>query len=261
MRNTTQPLQTFFQINLRGTEDALPDARQLAAFVDSYNRLYTVLRIATDSNYDADVLLNRGYRLRQRDRLRVRSFRMASPFHAEFILLATSGVVAAVKYLAPIGLEIYKTRRDDAKIRAETAKLEAEAAKLVAEAGKAFAEGRKADAEARKADAETEQILQDLSPARLQERDLVNARDFLPPDPELALDRAKAVTEEISRNLSPERTPDNLQEILMGFLPPQARLPLYRAVAEMTKSSFVIVHVEVVATQIADSDHTQQSER
>ena len=43
MRRAKRPLQTFFQIIIRGTEDALPDARQLAAFVGAYSRLYTIL--------------------------------------------------------------------------------------------------------------------------------------------------------------------------------------------------------------------------
>ena len=141
MRRAKQPLRTFFQINLRGTENAFPDASQLAAFVEAYNRLYVVLRIATDPNYDVETLSNRGYRLRQRDKLRVRSFRMSSPFHAEYVILATSGAVAAIRWLAPLGLKVYETVRDNPKIKAETAKLEAEA-------DKARAEARKADAEA-----------------------------------------------------------------------------------------------------------------
>ena len=42
MRRASRPLQTFFQISIRGIQNALPDASQQAAFVDAYNRLYTI---------------------------------------------------------------------------------------------------------------------------------------------------------------------------------------------------------------------------
>jgi len=252
MRRAKRPLQTFFQINIRGTEDALPDASQLAAFVEAYNRLYIILRIATDPSYDAESLVNRGYRLRQRDKLRVRSFRMSSPFQVSFLVLAVPGGVAAIRWLVSVSMDVYKTRRDTPKIQAETAKLQAEAYK-------ALAEGRKADAEAQKLGAETEKLLQDLSPTRLEEQGLVSVRALTPPDPELSLNRAKEVSEEISKNLSPDNLPGNLEQMLMEVLPPQARLPLSRVLTGMTKSRFVIVQVEVVATQIADGDDTHQS--
>lgn len=253
MRRAKRPLQTFFQINIRGTEDALPDASQLAAFVEAYNRLYVILRIATDPSYDAERLVNRGYRLRQRDKLRVRSFRMASPFQVVLLLIAAPEAVLALRWLAPICVDIYKTVRDNPKIRAETAKLEAEAFK-------ALAEGRKAEAETRKADAETEKLLQDLSPVRREEQNLVSAQTSILPEPDLSLERAKEVSEEISKNLSSGNMPDNLEQMLLEVLPPQARFPLIRALTDMTKSRFVIVQVEVTATQIVGSNDAHQSE-
>ena len=252
MRRATQPNQTYFQIDIRGTEITRPNASQLAAFVEAYDRLYIILRIATDPNYEARILLNRGYRLRQQDKLRVRSFGMASPFHASFLLLAVPGAVATLRWLAPICLDIYKTKRDDPKVRAETTKLQAEAYK-------ALAEGRKADADARKSGAETEQILHDLNSARLEEQRLDNSLLVTTNEAALSLEHAKEVAEEINASLSPDKMPGNLEELLMERLPPQARLPLSRALSEMRKSSFVIVQVEVEGTQIADGDDTRQS--
>lgn len=251
MRRARRPTQTFFQIKIRGTEDALPDASQLAAFVDAYNRLYTILRIATDPNYDVEVLKH-GYRLRNRDKLRVRSFKMASPFQAEFLLVAFPEVITAIKWLAPICIDIYKTKRDGPKVQAETAKIQAEAYKTLAE-------GRKADAEARKADAETEQILQNLALVPVEKQHLNNSLIASNNSANLPLESAKKVTEEISQTLSLDKMPGNLEEILTESLPPQARLPLSRALTDMIKSSFVIVYVEVGATRIADGDDTQKS--
>ena len=253
MRRAKRPRQTFFQINLQGTENALPNASQLAAFVEAYNRLYVILRIATDPSYDADVLLGRGYRLRQRDRLRVRSFRMSSPFHVSLLLLAVPEAVLALRWLAPICLKIYETVRDNPKIRAEVGKLEAEAFK-------SLAEGRKADAEARKADAETEKLLQDLSLVRQEEQRLVGVQAPALSEPELSLEHAKEVSGEITKNLSADKLPDDLERMLMEVLPPQARFPLMRALTDMTKSKFVITQAEVTATQIADGDDADQSE-
>ena len=48
--------------------------------------------------------------------------------------------------------------------------------------------------------------------------------------------------------------------MLMKVLPPQARLTLSRVLTDMTKSKFVIVKVEVAATQIADGDTHQGQE-
>jgi hypothetical protein len=253
MRRPKRPLQTFFQINISGTEEAFPDARQLAAFVEAYHRLYVILRIATDQSYDAETLLNRGYRLRQRDKLRVRSFRMSSPFHVSLLVLAVPGSVAALRWLAPICLDVYKTIRDNPKVAAEIRKTEAEAYKMLAE-------GRKADAEAHKTSAETEKLRQELSPVRLEEHALTSGRELLPPEAELSLERAKEVSGEISANLFPDTLPGNLEQRLMEVLPPQARLTLSRALTDMTKSKFVIVKVEVMATQIADDDDVHQSE-
>ncbi len=114
MNSKFQSEDYYIAMTISGAELDGSSLYEVVKFLDQFNRLYTVIRIATDPRYDHVNLSSPGYRLRAQDRMLVGKLSFGSPFSVTTFIASSAGLATAIAAIGRFIIDM-KNRQLDAR--------------------------------------------------------------------------------------------------------------------------------------------------